>query len=128
MRISDWSSDVCSSDLLLERQPSRLPEGALVQGGQVVDRRQARSDTPFAKCICCGRCGSQIAENRVAPASGNEACRAMSDCGPGHRQIDDVLERGHPGRNGIWRKCEAEARIFEAQFLDRKRTRLNSNN
>src|SRR3546814_12146569 len=86
MRISDWSSDVCSSDLLLERQPSRLPEGALVQGGQVVDRRQARSDTPFAKCICCGRCGSQIAENRVAPASGNEACRAMSDCGPGERK------------------------------------------
>src|SRR3546814_2769216 len=46
MRISDWSSDVCSSDLVLSQRLSRLPRSAVVAGagwrGGAVARRHCR--------------------------------------------------------------------------------------
>src|SRR3546814_3862577 len=65
MRISDWSSDVCSSDLLA---PSRLVEGSELKGrgdalagldrlqperGRVSDLQQ---DSALALLAACGRC------------------------------------------------------------------------
>src|SRR3546814_18983241 len=53
MRISDWSSDVCSSDLLTVEfylqtvrsvfQEHALPEGRLMHRGKLVDCRKIRS-------------------------------------------------------------------------------------
>src|SRR3546814_11222402 len=39
MRISDWSSDVCSSDLLVDRQQL---DGGHPEPGQMADRRRVR--------------------------------------------------------------------------------------
>src|SRR3546814_4095087 len=39
MRFSDWSSDVCSSDLLPSREALFLPAGPLPGGSAVVQRR-----------------------------------------------------------------------------------------
>src|SRR3546814_5411061 len=43
MRISDWSSDVCSSDLLLDRQQERVdrPSGNCVARGRIMLKRLA---------------------------------------------------------------------------------------
>src|SRR3546814_11648185 len=46
MRISDWSSDVCSSDLHPARDPRRLSERGARTGGLGPARGQGRGDRP----------------------------------------------------------------------------------
>src|SRR3546814_8851143 len=54
MRIIDWSSDVCSSDLISNRPPPqalkldelRDPAGSVAGGGKPADARQPRSRSP----------------------------------------------------------------------------------
>src|SRR3546814_1747146 len=54
MRISDWSSDVCSSDLPERRPPRGLPP--LLSGAT---RRSAQTSCSSIPCLRC-RCGGRL--------------------------------------------------------------------
>src|SRR3546814_18967711 len=49
MRISDWSSDVCSSDLLAREGPGTRVRGAAPAGSQM---RHRRTDAPRQHPLC----------------------------------------------------------------------------
>src|SRR3546814_4173437 len=46
MRISDWSSDVCSSDLDLVPEEGDAPGGVLIVRGEKLDRVAAHAERP----------------------------------------------------------------------------------
>src|SRR3546814_2532887 len=108
MRISDWSSDVCSSDLAAERVGEDI--GAHIADVRiVVDRWPARIDT------------------RLAGVDGLEDFEAA-------RQAVEQLERGggNPGGGGVGHaaahaspRCGPSTET-RAIARDRKSTRLNS--
>src|SRR3546814_13395593 len=54
MRISDWSSDVCSSDLLAVREHERGERGAGLAFVAGEDRRHARVGAGEALAVCAG--------------------------------------------------------------------------
>src|SRR3546814_5496187 len=78
MRISDWSSDVCSSDLTIALQPIcaggwvSLPVGSIVSasppatGGRRDDAVEAGTARPHPRCRAGGLHGKQAA----SPANG----------------------------------------------------------
>src|SRR3546814_9433234 len=125
LRISDWSSDVCSSDLPLPRRPSRFAEGScdpFAQGGRVSDHRNEGQDHPSPARRPASRKG----------AGGFAAPRDSRDTGPprgygagGHRRRNllplarpvALLPRRSRGGSGVGAAL---------QRLDRKSTRLNS--
>src|SRR3546814_13394688 len=75
MRISDWSSDVCSSDLVIERHP--LPDGGHVSMAAILNIPDSSR-------------GHAVAEN-LAIAFTGAGCRTLS---PHLAQFaDDVLRR-----------------------------------
>src|SRR3546814_16253645 len=47
MRISDWSSDVCSSDLQPAKAPRRVPKGKAEAGDDDDDHRNDLGDRPL---------------------------------------------------------------------------------
>src|SRR3546814_4739845 len=77
MRISDWSSDVCSSDLYpeylqhLDRTPRFLP----VQGIPF-RRRGVPRDVPVPLCLSAGRAGGARSEERRGGKEGASTCRS----------------------------------------------------
>src|SRR3546814_7609410 len=90
MRISDWSSDVCSSDLLPEGVVSVLPAGneaadALVRDSRV-DKVTFTGSTAVGRHIA-GVCGDRIA--RVALELGGKSAAIILDDMP----IDDVVTK-----------------------------------
>src|SRR3546814_20401641 len=117
MRISDWSSDVCSSDLELEAIDGELwanvwmtdaivridPETGVV--GSIVDLRGLRQDAGAAgydsvlngiawdakgkRLFVTGKYWPQLYELKPA------------DCGSGHDQIGRVLWRARVGQYGV---------------------------
>src|SRR3546814_6776896 len=54
MRISDWSSDVCSSDLVSPRRPHRRPRGVVVQPAGIEHRAAAPTEPrgPGSGILC----------------------------------------------------------------------------
>src|SRR3546814_4659411 len=54
MRISDWSSDVCSSDL---REEVQLPRGALVDIGFSADEAKGIKTFKGKGCMACSETG-----------------------------------------------------------------------
>src|SRR3546814_5468868 len=124
MRISDWSSDVCSSDLYLEQPTYGIAESYA--------RREVN---------CLSFTMMFIA---LARAAGVDAYAQMSGDTLAMRLVDDTLMRAKHVKAGIdanrqqytvdvgWRSVVAERRprrISDAQLaalLDRKSTRLNS--
>src|SRR3546814_3762353 len=116
MRISDWSSDVCSSDL-----------GELAHVLDVVLRR--------ARAQRRGRCRSGIDPGRGgrrrgrADSTGWKSCRITIDYPGNGRRIrraqHSILNRHLPLAQGGFRGLEGQAAI-EQVGDDRKRTRLNS--
>src|SRR3546814_2793343 len=60
MRISDWSSDVCSSDLV-------------ARGGS----------RPRCRCTRCRRAAARCAACRVLGGKDGGSCRVSCSCGPG---------------------------------------------
>src|SRR3546814_4257822 len=91
MRISDWSSDVCSSDLLaqeiLEHRLVELARHA-GKGGQVgdaaVDQPLADAETQLGRELVEGRSFDELIEYLIEPARFDEG---------GHRQPGLVLPR-----------------------------------
>src|SRR3546814_5545994 len=105
MRISDWSSDVCSSDLNVHRSLSRW--GQLSQRDEYLDRRARPLSAP-----------AQI----LQPVSPAAAYRLGCDRKP--RTAQDLVDSGLPyfvpprrADADLWR---------ESRTGDRKSTRLNS--
>src|SRR3546814_11152198 len=87
MRISDWSSDVCSSDLayVLERlEPGRIGLGEALDGD---DWCHARSSDSVADRKASGSEVSRIAGRKIQAVIIGDGCRALQGgranvCGP----------------------------------------------
>src|SRR3546814_4283506 len=116
MRISDWSSDVCSSDLAAEHQRrQRIIDHRLVEHGQKLLRdRQGRGIQP-----------------RAATAGENDALHALPFEHVPYRQTLTIeLTAPHGSDDGVRTICPRRARNLRAAArrarLDRKSTRLNS--
>src|SRR3546814_11886711 len=58
MRISDWSSDVCSSDLLTRLPLTALGHENMCRATSAIEYVLIRRDTelPFGTCICSNAC------------------------------------------------------------------------
>src|SRR3546814_9143265 len=112
MRISDWSSDVCSSDLLAEqgRAPTAAPP-AHILGRHPAREQPARGAAPFG----------EIARHREddLPHNANANCSG----GGAKRARRSALSVSLPGRqSGVTMKGSN----FLTDAVDRKSTRLNS--
>src|SRR3546814_2686782 len=126
MRISDWSSDVCSSDL--GGRPGRAP---VVRAGPAVPRRARRGEPGRRRG---GRRGA-ARRRRAGPAAGATMKRAVAFLTPfGGAAVPDRRTLGWfpvvgaligATRGGLWWGAqELWSRAVAAG--DRKRTRLNS--
>src|SRR3546814_18817699 len=109
MRISDWSSDVCSSDLRGGRGRARCPKSA----GSI--RREFRS--PLA-----------AAANRERPYAGT-ACRAAGrqrtvDLGVGARQGP---AQGRSEERRVGKECVSTCRSRGTPYHSKKQTRVTKN-
>src|SRR3546814_5361291 len=70
MRISDWSSDVCSSDLG-QRLRQRTKGRQARDGVQIGDKMLAAEPQPFAQSLLLlGRIGGRIVHRRFRPSFG----------------------------------------------------------
>src|SRR3546814_6513817 len=114
MRISDWSSDVCSSDLVDDER--RLP-----QVGQAIDQVDSR-DRGAAGCVAFGRDRQEGGADRLQAgravsyeAVGEEAGHNGGDDGAHAVPADD----GRPVEPWL-------RRHLRGGVADRKSTRLNS--
>src|SRR3546814_9755173 len=65
MRISDWSSDVCSSDLPLSSEACRA-HGALLQQPHWFSSRR---DTPGNRCVSAAAPASRVPWHRAQPST-----------------------------------------------------------
>src|SRR3546814_4310317 len=100
LRISDWSSDVCSSDLIPTKAAARKPERAAVERDEIfVHHVIVQREEGLAVIDLGGSRGIEI--------------------GVGSELAAD--EADHP----VGKRTERRCRIVEA-LLDRKSTRLNS--
>src|SRR3546814_15860111 len=103
MRISDWSSDVCSSDLLLQRDRG-LPADRLcgvtarTARGRVVERSEADagSDVDLRQVKAAGL--TQLLVNSLTVAGHDADVRVSGD-----RLLDRLLPRHSMSRNRQWK-------------------------
>src|SRR3546814_2144024 len=116
MRISDWSSDVCSSDLVALATPS----WAVCEGG--VDRARARqafaADLPDA-----------VIQRRLKGGPDGFALKIMRTQLPAIRErlLDGMLVReGIVDRPALEQSLNERNLMCGRDYTDRKSTRLNS--
>src|SRR3546814_2279596 len=111
MRIRDWSSDVCSSDLLLLNRPgASVPaDGVVKEGTSAVNEAMITGESkPMDKSA-----GDQVIAGTVN--------------GQGSLRIEVTGTGDETALAGIMRLVEqAQTSRSRAQALDRKSTRLNS--
>src|SRR3546814_9727468 len=115
MRISDWSSDVCSSDLAVLRKPEDLDAAWARLGGQALI---LEAFVPFERELSCLAVRGKQGELRFYPVVENV-----------HR--DGILRVSRPRPND---PLQASAEAYATRMLahlgyvgvDRKSTRLNS--
>src|SRR3546814_3176912 len=105
MRISDWSSDVCSSDLDEHTAVARLVDDFLDpdEHGAFVILQQEALD--LGQRFCCGvpaLVGAIAQRVGVKPGSASEACARQ------------------------FARCDEMTHLFDCLIADRKSTRLNS--
>src|SRR3546814_1518487 len=105
MRISDWSSDVCSSDLL--HRVTDLPED--IEGGLRLDEDMLGLDTALTKLAAVDERLARVVELRYF-------------AGLSEMEIAALLDRSERSIRRDWQK----AKLFLLAALDRKSTRLNS--
>src|SRR3546814_7714700 len=118
MRISDWSSDVCSSDLACGQYQPRL-----LRGGEDVDVGRARVRIVQRAHADEGdrRAGAGVMAPQRYPAAG--AAHDLLSLAAAGRRVDGVrLAAKQFDTGGLDHRVERE----RAAGLDRKSTRLNS--
>src|SRR3546814_14216770 len=132
MRISDWSSDVCSSDLLgLDRKPP--PDLLYEFRGRRCARIKAtvRSPRRRAVCICHVRtspCGSIARLANIAPMTGSrqqelyQLVRPSSSC----NLDDDLAEMRRRADIPISAGCVVEGRTEESRVGEEGVITVNS--
>src|SRR3546814_6932619 len=117
MRISDWSSDVCSSDLLMDR---RITHVAIDENDAFAAARQRRSERET---------GGRLAFSRPRRGDGEGTRHAMLG-GEGkvglYRQIGIDQIGLAVEQDFLWRLVDLGDRAEQRQAKDRKSTRLNS--
>src|SRR3546814_1575152 len=106
MRISDWSSDVCSSDLILHREGQEVD---IVFAGQIVAETSIMPDP------------GQLMDRRITHVAIDE-----NDAFAAARQRRSERETG--GRLAFSRPRRGDGEGTRHAMLDRKSTRLNSSN
>src|SRR3546814_9314862 len=95
MRISDWSSDVCSSDLQLGGIGTALVAQRVEAGGDEQGRRQARGGEVDRRCAVIRGVGGILVAEPFHPALGQqmpflEIAIALPVVMGGHRRVDGV--------------------------------------
>src|SRR3546814_2065853 len=121
MRISDWSSDVCSSDLRGVARPARRRRAALEYGAAAARRPAGGLPAAVSRHQACGDRGA--ARGQALPLSPPGKAAAVEKV---RLRLDGVARAAHPAtgdRNGgrldgaLWRTDD-----------DRKSTRSNYSN
>src|SRR3546814_5091874 len=108
MRISDWSSDVCSSDLALDVQQN-------VSAG--TDKRQRR--VGLARCHCRHDVDARIDGAIVVRRPAHEGeDRAWTEGDDARAAVDDRVSRDAPEADPLF------VALLDPGHLDRKSTRL----
>src|SRR3546814_3462150 len=116
MRISDWSSDVCSSDLSMPGRHNRSIDGRAAESAArsiVGEKREARRPTMLKKLKIMSLAGAAIAMGAAAMVPATPAAAQSRH----HQYRGHDYDRGHNYRN-------YDRRDYRRQ--DRKSTRLNS--
>src|SRR3546814_4683605 len=105
MRISDWSSDVCSSDLTADGQPAPTQTGLLIH--------------ILADELADGSVAMRLADARTGPT-------ALTLAPPSYPM--DAVRSGVEATVTVTVEVNADGspRIVETAYEDRKSTRLNS--
>src|SRR3546814_15131242 len=106
MRISDWSSDVCSSDLLKDRHPTTSSDrkGGTSITPSFISARKKRDSLPFAKSISCS----------IQPKSASRLSAGNSQSGSGASPgiSANSASNSRAPRHGGWKPCPcAERRL-----------------
>src|SRR3546814_15222909 len=98
MRISDWSSDVCSSDLLENDRDAESQDDATLR--QCCPRLPAR--TPM-QCIETERIDHRVAEHvdRIRHQGRGTRDDAAANLDPAHREIDEHPDDEPPALPGL---------------------------
>src|SRR3546814_10123922 len=89
MRISDWSSDVCSSDLSVPAAPRRDPRGTL-------------DPVPHPGLLSAHRRGRKQRGDAVRSHPGNAADHHVGAAGPGDRQGRWRCQHGEEEAGGVF--------------------------
>src|SRR3546814_4827529 len=118
MRLSDWSSDVCSSDLLLRRRI-----GVLFQDFRLLDHLTARENVALPL-----RIGGQSGARADKARSGKEVEELLAWVGLADHMdaLPPTLSGGQQQRVAIARAVIGRPSLLLADEPDRKSTRLNS--
>src|SRR3546814_7386651 len=127
MRISDWSSDVCSSDLL--KAKFEATAGArLVEGYGLSESSGVVSCNPYEGDGKSGTIGQPIPGTRVRLVDKDDPLRPAPEGEPG-----EIVAAGPQIMRGYWNRPDADAKVFVTDAegtrwlrTDRKSTRLNS--
>src|SRR3546814_1527802 len=118
MRISDWSSDVCSSDLVFQDDP----------GDSRLTFRRDQDDKPAGHVIVAGpfglpgRCGEAAAGVEAAERAGERAV------GEGAVAAEDLRALASDAARDTWSECGVAGRPDqpgEAEAVGRNSGRLN---
>src|SRR3546814_15860179 len=119
MRISDWSSDVCSSDLqvLEDRRNGLTTVGIFTQRQGERDREcllPTKPDVVVAKADCTARLLCQVADEAVVQIDEQQCVLAA----PGHQNSVSISE-GWPFDRAASRNSRAKAEIGRASCRER---------
>src|SRR3546814_12159710 len=114
MRISDWSSDVCSSDLNDEAQAHEQLDAALAAGVNFVDTAEMYPVAPRAETY--GRTAQIIGSWLARSARRHDISLASKVIGPGAFPY----VRGGPrlDRESVMAACEASLKRLRTDYLD----------
>src|SRR3546814_17883025 len=122
MRISDWSSDVCSSDLSSERPWSAADVGAPVPAEQSVGQGTGLSGKQFAPAA-----QSRGLRRTGALAGATGGCRAQQSALPGRvgvaRRAFACRAAARSDERRVGKECVSESRTRWALDLKKKKTK-----
>src|SRR3546814_11825936 len=114
MRISDWSSDVCSSDLYPQDEHERMLEARLAERGVTVERETEA--TAF----------SQTADGVVAIVGG-EPCQAdyIAGCDGAHSMVREQRSEERRGGNEWFSTCRSRWSAYHYKKKEKRNQKKN---